>query len=158
MTSTQKDSLNVNSIDVDIININLYTLIQMIQRNEVSLDLDSQRISDNWSNVKKSKLIEYILLGLPLPSFYFSEDKYSNKLVVAEGLQCLYAINDFVIRKTLKLERLQLLPYLEGKGYDDLNPSEIRKIKSLKVTINILKKTTPNDLKLIIFNNYHSWQ
>ena len=139
-----------NSIDVDIATVNLGLLIDQLKNDEIDLTPDFQRASDIWSPTKKSRLIESVLLGLPLPSFYFSEDRYSQKLSVIDGLQRLCAIKDFVIYKTLKLENLQFLHTFEGKGYDDLGRPEIRRINALKITMNTLRKTTPNEVKFIV--------
>ena len=65
---------NPNEIDVDISTVNLGSLIDQLENDEIDLQPDFQRVTDVWDNVKKSRLIESILLGLPLPSFYFSED------------------------------------------------------------------------------------
>jgi len=101
-------------------------------------------------------LIESVLLGLPLPSFYFSEDSYSQKLSVIDGLQRLCAIKDFIIDKRLKLHDLQFLHAFEGKGYDDLERPEIRRIKGLKISVNTLRKSTPNEVKYIIFQRVNT--
>lgn len=58
------------------------------------LEPDFQR-SYVWPRKKKIQLIESILLGIPLPSFYFSEDMNSNLLVV-DGKQRLNAIIGFI--------------------------------------------------------------
>lgn len=145
-----------NSIDVDIATVNLGLLIDQLKNEEINLTPDFQRASDIWDSTKKSRLIESVLLGLPLPSFYFSEDRYSQKLSVIDGLQRLCAIKDFVIFKTLKLENLQFLHIFEGKGYDDLGRPEIRRINSLKITTNTLRKSTPNDVKFIIFQRVNT--
>lgn len=147
---------NPNSIDVDMATVNLGLLIDQLVNEEIDLQPDFQRASDIWDVTKKSRLIESILLGLPLPSFYFSEDSYSQKLSVIDGLQRLCAIKDFVIDKKLKLQNLQFLHTFDGKGYDDLERPEIRRIKALKISVNTLRKTTPNDVKYIIFQRVNT--
>lgn len=145
-----------NSIDVDMATVNLGLLIDQLVNEEIDLQPDFQRASDIWTPTAKSRLIESILLGLPLPSFYFSEDIYSQKLSVIDGLQRLCAIKDFVIDKKLKLYNLQFLHTFEGKGYDDLERPEIRRIKALKISVNTLRKTTPNEVKYIIFQRVNT--
>lgn len=153
---TITEPFNPNSIDVDIATVNLGMLIDQLVNEEIELNPEFQRASDIWDHTKKSRLIESILLGLPLPSFYFSEDRYSQKLSVIDGLQRLCAIKDFVIYKNLKLQNLQFLYSFEGKGYDDLGRPEIRRINSLKITINTLRKSTPNEVKFIIFQRVNT--
>lgn len=90
---------NPNEIDVDISTVNLGSLIEQLENDEIDLQPDFQRAADVWDNVKKSRLIESILLGLPLPSFYFSEDPRSQKLSIIDGLQRICAIRDFILKK-----------------------------------------------------------
>lgn len=145
-----------NAIDVDISVVNLGSLLEQLEYNEIDLRPEFQRASDVWSQVKKSRLIESVLLGLPLPSFYFSEDPESNKLLVVDGLQRLCAFTDFCITKKLKLKGMQFLTSLEGVTYDKLDRTQIRRIKSLKVTLNTLRKNTPQRVKLVIFQRVNT--
>lgn len=147
---------NPNDIDVDISTINLGSLLEQLEYNEIDLKPEFQRSSDVWSPVKKSRLIESILLGLPLPSFYFSEDLTSNKLIIVDGLQRLCALKDFWIDKKLKLVGMQFLTHLEGLSYSDLDRTQIRRIKSLKVTLNTLRKSTPIKVKFVIFQRVNT--
>ena len=147
---------NPNDIDVDIATVNLGSIIDMLENDEIELQPDFQRAADVWDNTKKSRLIESILLGLPLPSFYFSEDPVTQKLSVIDGLQRLCAIRDFILNKTLVLQNLQFLKSFEGEIYSDLERPEIKRIKSLKITMNTLRKGTPNDVKFIIFQRVNT--
>lgn len=144
---------NPNEIDVDISTVNLGSLIEQLENDEIDLQPDFQRAADVWDNVKKSRLIESILLGLPLPSFYFSEDPVSQKLSIIDGLQRICAIRDFVLKEDepLKLEGLQFLKNFEGLTFSQLARPEVKRIKSLKITMNTLRKGTPLDVKYIIF-------
>lgn len=151
---------NPNDIDVDISTINLGSVIDQLENEEIELQPDFQRATDVWDNIKKSRLIESILLGLPLPSFYFSEDSVTKKLSVIDGLQRLCAIRDFILKpkeeNPLVLQNLQFLKNFEGKTFGELERPDIRRIKALKITINVLRKTTPNDVKFIIFQRVNT--
>jgi len=91
-------------IRIDHQSINLGFLLEKLEYNEIDLMPDFQREGNLWSNIKKSQLIESILLGLPLPSFYFSVDPKTNKWQVVDGLQRLSTFKHFWIDKTLKLK------------------------------------------------------
>lgn len=149
---------NPNEIDVDISTVNLGSLIDQLENDEIDLQPDFQRVTDVWDNVKKSRLMESILLGLPLPSFYFSEDPVSQKLSIIDGLQRICAIRDFVLEKEnpLKLEGLQFLKNFEGFTFSQLARPEVKRIKSLKITMNTLRKGTPLDVKYIIFQRVNT--
>lgn len=149
---------NPNEIDVDISTVNLGSLIEQLENGEIDLQPDFQCAVDVWDNVKKSRLIESILLGFPLPSFYFSEDPVSQKLSIIDGLQRICAIRDFVLEKEdpLKLEGLQFLKDFEGFTFSQLERPEVKRIKSLKITMNTLRKGTPLDVKYIIFQRVNT--
>lgn len=149
---------NPNEIDVDISTVNLGSLIEQLENDEIDLQPDFQRAADVWDNVKKSRLIESILLGLPLPSFYFSEDPVSQKLSIIDGVQRICAIRDFVLKEDepLKLEGLQFLKNFEGLTFSQLARPEVKRIKSLKITMNTLRKGTPLDVKYIIFQRVNT--
>jgi len=59
--------------DIKITNviIPLYSIIDMLADDDIDLNPDFQRHSNLWSNINMSRLIESILLKLPLPIFYF---------------------------------------------------------------------------------------
>lgn len=145
-----------NDIDVDISVVNLGSLLEQLEYKEIDLQPEFQRESNVWSQVQKSRLIESVLLGLPLPSFYFSEDPETNKLIVVDGLQRLCAFTDFCITKKLRLIGMQFLKAFEGYSYEDLDRTQIRRIKSLKVTLNTLRKNTPQKVKYVIFQRVNT--
>ena len=147
-----------SKIDVDISNVNLGSLLDQLQNNEIELAPDFQRASDIWDKTKKSRLIESILLGLPLPSFYFNEDANTGKLSIIDGLQRICALKDFIFEKKhpLRLENLQFLKEYNGLSYDELSRPDIRRINGLKITINTLRKSTPEKVKYILFQRVNT--
>ena len=61
-----------SKIKIDVLNVNLGDIIEMLKYEEIDLMPEFQREISLWSKQQKSQLIESLLLGLPLPSFYFS--------------------------------------------------------------------------------------
>ena len=71
-----------------------YTIFELKHRYDakdkrIILDSDFQRESV-WKYDRKSELIESVLMGLPLPIFYFNQDRYG-RLIVVDGRQRLTA-------------------------------------------------------------------
>lgn len=148
-------------IDVNIETINLGLLVDRMEYGEIDLQPEFQRSSDLWDITQKSRLIESILLGLPLPSFYFSEyfdsETQTKKMQVIDGLQRLCSLRDFMIDRNLSLRNLQFLQKdYEGKSYDDLARSDQMNIRSLKITVNTLRKGTPINVKYVIFQRVNT--
>jgi len=85
-----------------------------INKGKIDLNPDFQR-NFVWDDTRKSRLIESMLLKIPLPAFYFAEDNLGNFQVV-DGLQRLTVINQF-LNNEFKLKNLEYLEDLDGKYY-----------------------------------------
>jgi len=145
--------------------VNLGSLIENLENNEIDLSPAFQRKSGLWSNIQKSRLIESLILGLPLPTFFFADETRFNEitgnnksiLLVVDGLQRLCTIQEFVIDKTLKLSNLEFLhDSHDGKKYDDLSREEQRKIKGSRITTSIIEEGNPPLVKFIIFRRINT--
>jgi hypothetical protein len=145
-----------SDINIDTHPMNVGDLIEMISAGWINFDTEYQRLRNLWTEVQQSRLIESILLGLRLPAFYFEEVSRRKWNIIA-GLQRCCAIQNFCVNKTLRLSGLEFLgKEFSGKGYDDL-PLEIRRdLRMLPVTVNILQKGTPSDVKYILFKRLNT--
>lgn len=143
-------------IKIDHQSVNLGFLLEKLEYEEIDLMPDFQREGDLWGDVKKSQLIESILLGLPLPSFYFSVDTKTDKWQVVDGLQRLSTFQAFWVDKTLTLEGLEFLESYEGKTYNDLTRADLRKISGFKVNLYVIEKETPKEAKFLIFKRVNT--
>lgn len=148
-------SLDVSKIDVDPKQFTLDIIIRRLENEEILLDPDFQRRADLWDATRQSKLIESILIKLPLPAFYF-DGSNDSKWAVVDGLQRLSAIKNFVVTKTLKLEGLEFLGNLEGKGYNDLPRPLHRRIQETVIFAFLIKPGTPDTLKFNIFKRINT--
>lgn len=108
-------------------------LLRRISYEELDLTPDFQRKDGIWNPRTKSRLIESILIRIPLPAFYMDatdEDKW----VVIDGLQRLTTLKMFVNDQSLKLSDLEFLTHLEGKTFNDLPRNLQRRINETQVT------------------------
>lgn len=148
-------------IDIIVKPMTISKLLDRLQNNELELDPDFQRASNLWDNKRKSRLIESIILKIPLPSFYFNEDNKGNYSVV-DGLQRLSAIFQFISSEELsrsiktkisdlKLTDLQYLTDLNGKTFLEIPRNYRRIINELEITSTIIRPSTPDLVKFNIF-------
>lgn len=159
-SSSDSDPITIpyrpSDINIDTHPMNVGDLIEMIEAGWINFDTEYQRLQNLWSEVLQSRLIESILLGLRLPAFYF-EEVSRRKWNIIDGLQRCCAIQNFCVKKTLRLSGLEFLGNeFNGKGYDDF-PFEIRRdLRMLPITVNILQKGTPPDVKYILFKRLNT--
>lgn len=110
---------------------------------------DYQRKSGIWDNSKKSLLIESILMGIPLPLFYFAANKEGG-LSIVDGLQRLSTIIEFLNNKS-SLSKVEYLKDLKNKKFNDLSENEKSSIEDYQIHCHIMEADTPEDVKLDIF-------
>jgi hypothetical protein len=96
-------------------------LVSLYERNEIIINPDFQRFF-RWTDTQKSRFIESLLLGIPIPSiFVFQREDGVWELV--DGLQRVSTILQFMgkhpIKPPLVLQATKHLPSLQGTVWGD---------------------------------------
>ncbi|MBA2858657.1 uncharacterized protein with ParB-like and HNH nuclease domain [Methanococcus maripaludis] len=125
------------------------TIYEKIKESEILLRPHYQR-EYVFDSVTASRLIESILLDIPIPVIYLNEEEdYS--LAVIDGLQRLTTIFNF-ISDDLKLEGLEALEELNGKYYSEMGQKIINKFKNSTLRFIVIKKESNENLVYEIFS------
>ena len=154
-------------------------IINLYQDGELDIHPEFQR-TYRWSITQKSKLIESILLGIPLPSFFVAQ-RDDGVWDVVDGLQRLSTIFSFLgiyknekgeLEEPLQLIGTKYLPALENIYWDSsiipsstsLFPESSSLTKKLqmafkreKIDIKIIKKESDSNTKYELFQRLNTF-
>ena len=132
----------------------LRQVVDMIGEGDIDLAPDFQR-QYVWKARQRSGLIESLLLGIPLPSFYFNEDD-TGRLQVVDGVQRLTTIYRYVTDPAVRLGEVTYLHDLEGQGFDDLATLFRRRLSSAQFVAHVIDPQTPYRVKFDIFRRINT--
>lgn len=150
-TQSDMDDYPVDRVQVRQEPATVADVMRRIDRGFYIMDPEFQR-AFVWDVDRQSRLIESVLMRIPLPLFYLAEQT-DTKRVVVDGLQRLttlhrYVKNEFALRLGEK--------ELNGKYFRDLIPKFANRIEDAYITLIILDAKMPEHIRLDIFERVNS--
>ncbi|MEH0711417.1 DUF262 domain-containing protein [Vibrio owensii] len=146
---------STKDIKVNTQTLALSSLVNRLRYNEIDLQPKFQRKGDLWTSTQMSRLIESILLKMPLPIFYFDVSSPDRWLVV-DGLQRLSTIKRFAVDKKLKLTNMEFLTPFNGFNFDELPRPMQRVIEETQIVTYQIEPQTPKEVRYSIFNRINT--
>ncbi len=122
-------------------------VVRRIEQDRFVMDPDFQR-GFVWDTGKQSRLIESILMRIPLPVFYVAEDA-KGRLVVVDGRQRLTTLQRF-LNGELELE-LKGRQDLTGRRFNDLDVRLQNRVQDCQLLFYIIDHAVPERARLDIF-------
>ena len=152
-----------SKIDIKTKSVSVDNLIKRIHYKEIDLMSDFQRKSGIWKPQQKSRLIESLLLRIPLPVFYVSANEYENWVIV-DGLQRLTTLRDFIpfseqensSKLILKEGHLEFLKEFEGKRFHQWPRAMQRRILETELVFHVIQPSTPKGVTRTIFRRLNT--
>ena len=137
------------NISIDKNTYSVFELNRKFGNNLIKLDSDFQRL-DVWKTYQKSELIESVLMGLPIPIFYFNEAS-TGELIVVDGRQRLTAFFEFIDNK-FPLTELKIFSEYNSKYFKDLDPLMKSRIEDYQIQSYVIVPPTDDSIKFHIFD------
>ena len=160
---------DTSNIDITTQTTSVYNVVEQLRSGEIDLAPDFQRHPNLWNKGQQSRLIESLILGIPLQAFYFdvsvvdeSDGVHSSIIMpryiwhVVDGLQRLSAIRNFVLDGSLKLRNMEYLKHLEGLSFRDLPPQLQRRINAASLLLYLIRPETNEEIKFNIFKRVNT--
>lgn len=133
---------------------------------EYSVELLAQKVRDGeyvvpayqreftWEDWRKSRFIESLIMGLPIPFVFFWEMP-DGRLEIVDGSQRLRTIEEFIYGE-FTLGELDPLTRLSGFRFSDLPESRQRKIKNRSVRGIVLNEHADEAARLDMFDRINT--
>lgn len=142
-------------IDIDTRTTTVDLLLSRLRNEMIDLAPDFQRKAGIWTDGKQSRLIESLLLRIPIPSFYAAEKKDGSWAIV-DGIQRLTSIARFVEPEAvgadpLKLTGLEYLRNFEDTGFANLSGKLQIRLRETEVVVHVIRRGTPEPVMFNVF-------
>lgn len=102
-----------------------------------------------WDDVRQSRLIESIALGLPIPIIFVAEND-AGRLEIVDGSQRIRTLSAY-LSDSLTLTGLEKLTEMNGTLFTDLPVSRQRKIKNTPIRMIVLSESATEQVKNDLF-------
>jgi uncharacterized protein with ParB-like and HNH nuclease domain len=150
-----------NSLSADRLDMSFGELMNMYSNSELVIDPEFQRLF-RWDIDQRTRFIESLLLGIPIPSIFVAEDS-NGKWEIVDGLQRLSTILSFfgMLKHTPEkndwaLESGDVISSLSGFRLSDLPIKYQLNIKRSVCRIEIVKWDSNYDMRYELFNRLNT--
>lgn len=144
-----KDAVVLNA-DWTIETINL-----QIQKGNIDLQPGFQR-RVAWDDERKSRLIESIIVGLPVPNIVLAENKDSRgKFIVIDGKQRLVAVSEYM-KGEYKLKGLDMRPDLNFKTLGELPQEDREHLENATIRASVIRNWQDENFLYVTFFRLNS--
>ncbi|NET56251.1 MAG: DUF262 domain-containing protein [Symploca sp. SIO2E6] len=160
-----KESIDekMGEVRTEALDLSFGEIVNLYAANELIIQPEYQRLF-RWSDVTKSRLIESILLELPIPQIFVIENA-NGVLELIDGLQRVSSVIQFIDASFLKWEKplsplqlqgCDLIKDLNDKFYNDLSLTLKLRIKRSSIRTIIIKRQSKYFLRYEMFKRLHT--
>lgn len=154
--------LQRNNLTTDRLDMSYGELINLYEKDEIIIDPNFQRLF-RWDIDKRSRFIESILLGIPVPPIFVAEDE-NGVWELVDGLQRISTIlsffgklkNDIKENNNWRLDSGTLISKMEGYTGNDFPIKYQRNIQRTYCRVEIIKWDSEYDMRYELFNRLNT--
>lgn len=149
----------IGEVRTESLDLSVGEIVSLHENKELLIRPDFQRLF-RWSNEQRSRLVESMLLELPIPSIFVIE-RETGVLELIDGLQRTSSIIQFVNAAAIELDPLtlegcDLVHELNGKKFDDLPLTLRLRLKRTGVRTVIIKRQSSQFLRYEMFKRLNT--
>jgi hypothetical protein len=149
----------IGEVRTESLDLTFGEIVNLHSSNELIIQPEYQRLF-RWSDDQKSRLIESILLELPIPQIFVIE-RENGVFELIDGLQRVSSVIQFINPAILKLEPLilqgcDLVTELNTKKFDDLSLRLKLTIKRSSVRTVVIKRQSKSMLRYAMFKRLNT--
>jgi len=142
--------LNPSLVRIETKPVLIDSVISRIKKGDINLQQESQRNACIWDDKTQSRLIESLLIKIPIQAFY-ADTSDDSKWLIIDGLERINTLRRFVITNDLILSGLEFLTQFNNKSWHDLPRGFQRRILETVLTFFVIEKGTPPEIKYAIY-------
>ncbi len=150
-----------NSLTTDRLDMSFGELMSMYDDEELVIDPEFQRLF-RWDQDQKTRFIESLLLGIPIPSIFVAENQ-EGKWEIVDGLQRLSTVLSFFgklknnnEKNNWTLTAGQIVPKLESMSIENLPQKYQFNIKRSVCRLELIKWDSQYDMRYELFNRLNT--
>lgn len=149
----------IGDVRTESLDISVGELTSLHENKELVIQPDFQRLF-RWSFEQRSRLVESMLLELPIPSVFVIE-RETGVLELIDGLQRISSIIQFINPAALELEPLRLdgcdlIPELNGMAFSDLPLTLRLRLKRTAIRTVVIKRQSSQFLRYEMFKRLNT--
>jgi hypothetical protein len=150
-----------NSLSTDRLDMSFGEIMSMYERQEIIIDPEFQRLF-RWSDYQKTRFIESLLLGIPIPPIFVAEDQ-NGRWELVDGLQRLSTVFSFFgilkgseEKNNWVLEKGELISAIADYECNELPLKFQLNIKRSVCRIEVIKWNSKIDMRYELFNRLNT--
>lgn len=133
--------------------LNIRTIVSQVDDDSLIVQPPYQR-GYIWDDKRASRLVESLIMNIPIPACYFSEEEDGTNTVI-DGQQRIHSIWRFV-KKEFTLRGLTTITEANGKAFSDLPERDQRLILGRSLRCVVITRESHPELKFEIFERLNT--